>query len=316
VDPCGRSVCHDAVGKHIELLGRSIKQAVIRTRRYTIRFKSVTIRTVSDLRGSDPETFRFEADEVVKSGQSGGGSRLVDRLTHARAGYVQQVTKEITRRLRARRVPLTGSPQVQRGGGQVTVTMEIHSDRTRYRSHVGAALLAAGEALRANPLTPPRSELKVVAAIRFRKLERRTFTCMGEPVKLHLAGSLSLSELWDSYITEHKKGGTQLSFSDEEATGGDVGQGTLDEGRVQEILAGHFNLLAPCLQSEAGRNRRFRGVTLSFSIAGSGKAAGVTTGERATSQLKSCVAAALARIRFPRHAGAPRPVSYPMYIRR
>jgi len=317
VDPCGRSVCRESVAKTVELLGRSIKQATIRTRRYTIRFKAVTIRTVSDLHGSDPETFRFDADEVVQSGQSGGGGKLIERLTRASQGYISQVTKDVSRRVKARRVALVGSPQVQRSGRLVTVSMAIRSDRTRLKTHVGGALIGAAEALARNPLTPPRSELKVVASVRFRKIERRSFSCMGEPVKLHLSGRLSQADLWSNYVTEHKKGGTQLSFSDDEARGGteSVGGG-LDEARVQEILAGHFSLLAPCLQAEAGRNRRFRGVTLSFAVASSGKATGVSTKERASKQLKSCLESALGRVRFPRHGGAPRPVTYPMYIQR
>jgi len=317
VDPCGRTVCHESVAKTVELLGKSLRQAVLRTRRYTVRFQSVTIRTVADVRGTDPEVFRFEADEVVRSGRAGNGRALVKRLTSAKESYVPQVTREVTRRVKSRRVALVGTPQVQRSRGSVSVAMEIRSDRTRYKTHVGAALIGAAEALAKNPLTPPSTQLRVVAEIRFRKVERRTFTCMGQPLKLHLQGRMSNSELWSSYINEHRKGGTQLSFSDEEAGGGSVGGGgDFDGSRVQEILAAHFNELAPCLQKEASRSRRFRGVTLTFAVSPAGKAVKVGTKERASSGLKSCLGAALGRIRFPRHGGAPRGVEYPMYIQR
>jgi hypothetical protein len=317
VDPCGRTVCQASVAKHLELLGRSIKQAVIRTRRYTIRFQTVTVRTAPDGPSDDYETYRFGADEVVQSGRRpGGGAKLVKRLGAAKAGYEQQITKEVARRVKVRRVRLAKPPRVSRGRRQVSVAMEIQSDRNRYKTDVLGALLGAAEALKKNPLTPPSSQLSVVALVRYRKVERKTFTCIGQPLALHLAGRMSQSELWQGYVNERKKGGTQLSFSDEEARGG-VGGGDEDEDdRTQEILAGHFDMLAPCLQKEASRNRRFKGVTLTFSVAANGKATGVGFKERVGASLKLCLKAALGRIRFQRHRGSPRRVEYPMYIQR
>jgi hypothetical protein len=318
VDPCGRNVCQESVGKTLELLGKSLRQAVVRTRKYTIRFKTVTIRTVSDMRGSDPDTYRFGADEVVRSGRTtGGGRKLVRRLTSAKKGYVAEMTKEVSRNVKRRRVALLGSPKIQRTARSVSVSMEIKSDRNRYKSHVGKAMVGAAQALAKSPLTPPSSQLKVVARIRFRKVERRTFSCMGQPLKLHLDGRLSTSELWGNYINELGKKGTRMTFSDEEASGGATSDaGDSGEDRTQEILAAHFNLLAPCLQAEARRNRRFRGVTMKFAVGSSGRATGVGTRERASSTLKRCLSSALSRIRFQRQRGAPRRVEYPMYIQR
>jgi hypothetical protein len=318
VDPCGRTVCRESVGKTLELLGKSLRQAVIRTRKYTIRFKTVTIRTVADLRGSHPETYRFGADEVVRSGhRTGGGHKLVRRLTSAKKGYVAAMTKEVSRSVKRRRVALLGAPKIHRSARSVSVAMEIKSDRTRYKSHVGKAFVGAAQALGKNPLTPPNSSLKVVARIRFRKVQRRTFSCMGQPLKLHLDGRITTSELWDSYINELGKKGTRMTFSDEEASGG-VSSDDSDSGedRTQEILAAHFNMLAPCLQAEVKRNRRFRGVTMKFTIGSSGKAGGVGTKERVSSRLKRCLKSALGKIRFQRQRGTPRRVEYPMYIQR
>lgn len=317
VDPCGRTVCRESVAKHIELLGKAMRQAVVRTDRYTIKFKTITIRTTTDLRGEDGETYRFSADEVVQAGRGGGGRGLVQRITKAKSDYAGEMTKAIARRVKGRRVALLGAPRVQRSSSSVSVSMEIRSDRNRYRSHVGQAMAGAAEALGKSSLTPPSSQIEVVALIRFRKQQRRRFTCMGQPLKLHLAGRMPTSELWSTYITERKKGGTQLSFSDEEAAGGVASDGgDFDPDRVQEILAAHVSLLAPCLQAEARRSRRFSGVTLKFAVSGAGRATHVSTRERVSSKLLGCLKSKLDRLRFGRHGGSPQRVEYPMYIQR
>jgi hypothetical protein len=319
VDPCGRTVCKDSVAKHIELLGRSIRQAVLRTSRYTVRFKTVTISTSQRRRGGDVEVYRFSADEVVKSGRkSGGGSKLVNRVSKAKAGYTRQMTKDVARRVKRRRVRLSQPPMVQRIGKRVRVDMRIKSDRNRYRDQVLGALIGAAEALSKSPLTPSESRFVVVASVRFRKVEKRTYSCEGAPLGLHLRGRMSKSQIWNSYVVEKKKikGARTMSFSDEEASGG-VGARDNSPDRTSEILGENFNKLAPCLQAEAGRKRRFRGVTLKFAVSGRGQAIQLGFKERRVSgKLKSCVAAALKRIRFQRHGGAPRKVIYPMYIQR
>jgi hypothetical protein len=317
VDPCGRNVCRASVAKTIELLGRSIRQAVIRTSRYTIRFKTVTIRTRLDLRGADDEVYQFKADQVVGTGQkSGGGYKLLDGISKAQKGYTQQVTKAVSRLARQRRVPLTGPPNISKKKRSVAVSMALKSDRNRYKSHVLGALIAAAEAVNKNPLTPPQVSYAVVAKIRFRKVERRTYSCMGQPLALYLKGRVSKGEIWSNYVVEKKKGGgTEMTFSDDEATGG-VGGADMEEDRTSEILSAHFNLLAPCLQSEAGRNRRFKGVTLKFAVSSAGKATSVKYKERVSGSLGRCLKQALGRIRFQRHGGAPRQVEYPMYIKR
>jgi len=317
VDPCGRSVCQESVGKHIELLGRSIHQAVLRTSRYTVRFKTVTIRTSQQMRGAEYDVYRFTAEEVVRSGSSGGGVALVTRLSRAKEGYTRAVTKEVARKVKLRRVPLSGPPVVERSGGAVSVSMKIASDRNRYRTQVLGALIGAAEALAGNPLTPPESRYVVVASVRFRQLEQRTYSCLGQPMSLLLKGRLSQSDVWNSYVVEKKKGDRQLSFSDEEARGGVSGGGEEQEDRTTEILAEHFNKLAPCLQAEAGKSRRFRGVTLTFAVSGRGQAEDLGFKERGVSAgLRGCLSAALKQIRFQRHGGAPRKVVYPMYIKR
>lgn len=317
VDPCGRSVCHDSVAKHIELLGRAMKQAVIRTSRYRIRFKTITIRASQRLRGDEYEVFRFTAGDVVASGRTrGGGVKLVKQVTRAKDSYDRAMTRKVARRVKLRRVPLAGAPRVTRSRSAVQVALALRSDRVRYRGHVLGALIGAAEALRSSPLTPSRRELSVAAAIRFRRLEKRRFSCTGEPLDLHLRGRLGRKELWNSFVVEHKKGGKRLSFSDAEAAG--RGGGT-DRGpdRTREILTASFDRLAPCLQAEARRNRRFRGVTLRFAVSGQGTAISIGFKERRLGRrVKRCLTSALRGIRFQRHGGAPRRVEFPMYIQR
>jgi len=158
-----------------------------------------------------------------------------------------------------------------------------------------------------------------VATIPFRSVERRSFTCQGQPVSLFLDGRMTQEEMWSTYIVEKKKGGTQLTFDDKEASGQtDVSGTDGDEGedRTSEVLGAHFNLLAPCLSAEAARSRSFRGTTIKFAISAAGTATQLTLKGGGSAALRGCLQAALAQIRFQRHGGAPRQVEYPMLIKR
>jgi hypothetical protein len=318
VDPCSRAVCVDSVGKHVELLGKAMRQSVLRTSRYSVRFGSVTIRTSTEMRDTEYETFSFTADEVVQAGQGAGGARLVSRLTKAKEGYTAQVTKDVASRVRNRRVRLAKAPVVQRDKRQVTVDLEIQSDRVRYKSDVLGAFAGATDALRKHPLTPSSSALTVVASVPFRTVERHTFSCTGQPLGLFLDGRMSSSELWSTYIVEKKKGGKHLAFDDDEASGRKPSGDDDDEGedRTNEILGAHFNLLAPCLSAEATRSRSFKGVTLRFAVSSAGRATGISLKGAGSGALLSCLQAALGGIKFPRHGGAARQVEYPMIIKR
>ena len=79
-----------------------------------------------------------------------------------------------------------------------------------------------------------------------------------------------------------------------------------------------MNLLAPCLQKEAQARSAFTGATLQFVITPGGKAERISVKERGarSALLLKCLSDAMARIRFPARAGAPRQVDYPMFIQR
>ncbi|MCC6750160.1 MAG: hypothetical protein IT371_21010 [Deltaproteobacteria bacterium] len=319
VDPCSRSICRDAVAKDVELLGKALQQPVLRTGSYVVRFKLVTVRTATEHRATEYETYRFSAEEVVTAGQRGDGLTLVKRQEAEAAGYERAMVKAIARRLQARRVPLDKPPAVRREGAQLRVNLHIKSDRVRYQSSVLAALAGAMEALRQSSLTPATVQLEVVAAVPMRQLEHRTFRCPGHSVLLHLDGRLTGSELWSSYVAEEKKQGTRLAFDDREARGGGAPTDDDDEDpqALTEVLSGQVGTLAPCLQQEAARSSRFKGVTLVFAVGPDGRASRLALKEAgASSALRSCLARALERLQFPRRRGAPRQVSFPLYIQR
>lgn len=326
VDPCSRTVCREAVATYLELLGRTIKQSTIKTTRYTVRFVTVTIRAATDVTGAEYETFRYRAEDVVQAGlRPGGGKQLVSRLMEAQSSYVPTVIKEINQRVKARRVRLATAPQVQRDPASVNVSLEIDSDRIRYRRDVLETMLAAVEALRKNPLTPASNKLQVVARVPMRKIEKHTFNCLSQPLGQLLDGRLSQEEIWSTYLFEKKNEGTQMSFSDAEARGGGGGgESNTDETdeapaseNIEDILAAHFDLLAPCISTEAARDHNFKGATMQFAIAPDGKAGNFRVQEtRASAALRNCLQTGLGKIKFPRSRGAFRQVTYPMLIER
>ncbi|MCK5797053.1 MAG: hypothetical protein KAI47_07720 [Deltaproteobacteria bacterium] len=315
VDPCGRTVCKDSVAKHLEIIGKAIRQAEIRTKDYLIRFQNVTIRTATSIGGTQYDIYSFRADQVVAAGKRGGGGALVRRVQSAAAAYGRQMAKAVARKLRVYRVRLAKTPRVTRQAGLAQVALELRSDRVRYQSHLLGALLGTMQVLRTNKLTPESVKISVVAFIQRRHGTARRFHCSGRAVLQVLDGKLKKSALWSSYVNEERKDARQLSFSAADTRGG---ASTPDSSpdRSGQILASKMSLLAPCLQQEATRHRRFRGVTLLFSVTGDGRATRVRTKEPTGAKLQRCLKAALRQIPFQRHRGAPRPISYPMIIRR
>ena len=314
VDPCQRTVCREAVGRHLELLGRSLRQAQVRTSSYVIRFRQVTIRARTD--SGAGETYRFSAAEVVQAGkQRGHGSRLVKRVLAELAGYEKNMARLIVRRLRGRRVRFSGNPRLDRTPGALSVMLTVRSDRVRYKSHVMGALMAAAEALGKSSITPAEVHLQVTALIPMRGIKRRVFSCGIHPLRLLLRNRLGRGELWATYIVERKKKGRHLSFADSETSGRGRQAQADDPQRVNELLAAHTSVLAPCLQAAARRRRGFSGVTLSFAVSRQGRATGLKI-TPASTPLRRCLERALARIRFSRHRGPPRRVTYPIHIKR
>jgi hypothetical protein len=317
VDPCPRSVCRDSLGKHLEMLGKAMGKPRLRGRSYAIRFGTVSLRTSRDGRSGEALSFNFSAGSVIDASRERTGRKLVKAALGDRASYTRKMAKAITRRVRARGVRLQSAPSVLRDKGRVTVTLSIASDRVRYQTHVTATLVGAMQALRKSDITPSDVRLVVKASGVRRRGELEHFRCKGYPLSMHLDGRMGRRELWATYVLREQRGGQTLSFSEGETAAGGSNDARDAPDRTEEILAENFNRLAPCLQEEAMRRRSFSGVTLAFSIDGNGRAIGLRlTERRASGRLKRCLAAALKGIRFQRHSGAPRKVTYPMYIKR
>ena len=318
VDPCHRTVCQGAVGQHLELLGKSLRQAVLRTKSYVIVFEDVTVRARIDGAGAAAfETYRFPAAAVVAAGKRrGAGPALVKKAAAQRAGYERTMVKAILGRLRARRVRTRGAPRVTRVGRALAVELTVRSDRVRVKGHVLGALLGATEALIRSPLTPGEVGMTITALVPMRGVKKRIFRCGIHPMKLHMRGRVARAELWSTYIVEQKKKGRHLSFDDGEAARGPA-RAAKSPQRINEILAGHTALFAPCLQAEARRSRAFRGVVLEFAVSQRGSATGLkVTPAQTGAATRLCLGKALARVRFSRHSGPPRRVRYPINIRR
>lgn len=314
IDPCSRSVCRDAMARQIELLGRTIKASTIRGRSYQIRFNSVMLRAKTDLRPNPFETYSFSAAAVIRAGAEHAGAALLHQSLDARRSYPHRMTVVAARNIRSRHVKMVQVPRIVLTADHVDVTVEIKTDRIRYRGDVIAALTGAWQALGTDPLTPRAADLTVTASMRFRRVERRHFRCQGYPLDLYLHGRVSAKDLWSTYVRAEQRGGTRFDFGDETDTAGATASDEPD--RTDEILAAGFKYLAPCLQAEAVRNRRFRGVTIEFSIGREGAPSELRTRETTSVPLKACLRRALGRLRFQRQSGAPRQVRYPMLIRR
>jgi hypothetical protein len=88
LDPCERSVCRDAVARHIELVGRAVGKAERQTRVYKLVFKTLILRTKVTFRDAEVDEFRVPMTEAVKAaGRSGGGRAWLDNMAHSTAQF-------------------------------------------------------------------------------------------------------------------------------------------------------------------------------------------------------------------------------------
>ena len=184
VDPCSRTVCADSVGKTLELVGRSLRQAVLRTSRYTVRFGTVTIRTSPRCRPRATTCIvrRRGGGQAGQRAGGGGGAGLAPAagqrgLRPADDPGDGQADEGCAGCSSASRPPCSARPR------SVSVDLEIKSDRVRYKSEVLAALLGTAEALRKSPLTPPQPRPSGWwPPCPFAAVERRSFRCTGQPL--------------------------------------------------------------------------------------------------------------------------------------
>ena len=321
MDPCDRSVCREAVGKHIELVGRAVAQPSVSGPGWRMNFQSLTLKTQTTLHDDEVAVYQVPiADCIAASKRAGGGVAWLDSQAHAEEAYEPIVTKAIARHAAEHRVALAGPPSVKRVASAVDVLVKVRGDRSRTQQQAIDALAACAAGLRDNPKTPAQQAIEVDVDTGMRDGPRR-FRAPGNPVGLYLDRQLSAGDLWASYVAELKKGQQQLSFDDAEASGhaaaGDASAPDPDDAEAVAVLTSNFQSLAVCARGEVGRNRNFRGVVVTFQWTGAGRAEKIDVKEPAlrASPLKSCLSGVIGALRLPRHNAAPRTIEYPIRVK-
>jgi hypothetical protein len=323
MDPCDRNVCREAVAKHIELVGRAVGQPIVSAPNFRMIFQTLTLKTSTTLHDDEVAMYQVPISACVAAAQrAGGGLAWLDAQQHADVEYEPIVMKAIARHAAERRVQLAAPPSVKRDGGGVDVLLKVRGDRVRTQQETLDALAAIAAGLRDNPKTPSQQQLEVDVDTGLRDGPRR-FRAPGSPVALYIDARMSGADLWSTYVAEVQKGAQTLSFGDDEASGrapiaaGDPDAPDPDDNEAIALLSANFSSLGACAKTEAQKNPRFHGVTLTFQWTGQGRAAAVDAKEPAYkgSSLAHCLAAAVAGVRLPRHNAAPRTIDYPIRVR-
>jgi hypothetical protein len=324
MDPCDRNVCKEAVAKHIELVGRAVGQPTVSGPGFKMTFQALTLKTSTTMHDQEVQVYKVPIAACVQAAQRpGGGIAWLDQQEKAEQDYEPIVTRAIARRAAERRVQLRVPPSVKREQGQVDVALQVHGDRSRTQEQAIQALAAAAAGLRDSPKSPPEAALDISVDTGMRDGPRR-FRAPGSPVGLYLDGRLTGGDLWANYVSEVRKDAQQLAFNDAEAsghgaaaTGGDPDAPDPDDNEVIALLSSNFGALGACARTEASRNPRFHGVTITFEWTGQGRAEKIDVKEPALrgSPLQHCLAAAVAAVRLPRHNAGPRAIEYPIRVK-
>ncbi len=321
MDPCDRSVCKEAVAKHIELVGRAVGQPSLSGPSWRMAFQTLTLKTSTTLHDEEVAVYQVPiAACIAASKRPGGGLAWLDSQAHAEEQYEPIVIKAIARHAAERRVALAAPPSVKKGASSVDVLVHVRGDRARTQQQAIDAFAACAAGLRDNPKSPPQAALEVDVDTGMRDGARR-FRAPGNPVGLYLDGQMSGGNLWASYVAEVKKGQQQLSFDDAEASGhapvGDASAPDPDDNEVVATLSSNFQPMAVCARAEAAHNRAFRGVVLQFRWTPDGHAVDVHAKEPALqhTRLEACLAGVIGSLRLPRHNAAPRAIEYPIRVK-
>ena len=87
MDPCERSVCREAVGHHIEMVGRAVSTPVIATSEYKVVFKNLRLHTSTEVHGPVVESFLVPIAEcIAASKEPRGGMAWLEARCGAIAG--------------------------------------------------------------------------------------------------------------------------------------------------------------------------------------------------------------------------------------
>jgi hypothetical protein len=320
IDPCDRSVCRDAVGRHIEFVGQAVGRAEVKTPRYTLVYKNLILRTLTQFRATEGEEYRVPITECIAAGKrAGGGLAWLDRMGTSTAQFEPLVAKAIQRQATRYRVALAGPPRVSRRAEDAEATVRIKADRNRLKSQVIDAMAATMAAFRENPATPATTSITVHAEIPMKGVTVQRFACLGQPVGAMLDRQIDAATLWDTYVRETtpRKDVQSLTFDPEDAAGrGGGGEDEPSDADAVAVLTDGFSSLRDCVTAEAAKNPGFGGVTMSFTWLPRGAADGLALkgGTPRGGTLRSCLSAALGSLRFPKFKGGPRHIDFPIRI--
>jgi hypothetical protein len=322
VDPCERSVCMEAVARHIEMVGRAIDKRVIATQDYRILFQRLLLQTATSMHDQEVGRFVVPISDCIAAAQTpGGGTRWLEERRRADVDYEPQVTARIERDARARRLSLAAVPAVRRRADVVEVALQLRVDRVRWQQQLVDALRVAGVALKQNPSTPLESWIDVDLEPELRGMKPRHFRSAGSSVALFIDERIDQRTLLASYVMEVQQGRDaprQVRFDESEAAGVGGGGDTAssEENAAIAVLASNFPLLATCTRSELSRNSQFRGVTVSFDWLPVGRADRITPKEPALKNggLARCLEQTIGGLIFPRFVGPTRTIEYPIRV--
>src|SRR3954470_7995186 len=96
MDPCERSVCREAVAKHIELVGRAVGQPSISGPTWKMIFQTLTLKTSTTLHDTEVAVYQVPIAACIEaSRRAGGGIAWLDAQSHAEEAYEPIVTRAI-----------------------------------------------------------------------------------------------------------------------------------------------------------------------------------------------------------------------------
>ncbi|HEX4459720.1 MAG TPA: hypothetical protein VIA18_17200 [Polyangia bacterium] len=324
IDPCDRTVCRDAVARHIELVGRAVGKTVYASPGYKLVFKTLTLEAAGGARGDELSAQRIAiADCITAAAKPGGGLAWLDARAHAVQDFEPLMLKSVAHEAALRRVQLIGVPSVSRTGGSVDVSVHAKGDRNRMQQQVLDALVAEMTALRSSSATPSDVRLEVALDVPMRKVETHRYRAPGAGVAQELDGKIDLGGLWATYVEEVRQDVQHIGFDDREARGGGdtsdaaSSPGPPDDNEALQLLNARFGDIGACAKAEAARNRAFHGVLVQLHWQPSGQATDISLAESALrgGALHQCLAGVIGAIRLPRFTGEPREIDYPIRLK-
>ncbi|HEX6835213.1 MAG TPA: hypothetical protein VF334_01505, partial [Polyangia bacterium] len=99
MDPCDRSVCREAVAKHIELVGRAVGQPMLSGPSWRVKFQTLTLKTSTTMHDDEVAVYQVPVAACIAASQrAGGGLAWLEAQSHAEEQYEPIVTRAIARR--------------------------------------------------------------------------------------------------------------------------------------------------------------------------------------------------------------------------